>query len=91
MSEKIYILKIVPPENMDKPKAGEVHKFAPYRCPHCHGEGGFNNSGWMGKFKKNMEDPDLEICPVCKGTGQLEANVVVGWVPAGEVKKPFKQ
>jgi hypothetical protein len=89
MSEKVFFLKIAPPDNMDKPKAGEAHKFPPCPCPRCAGAGGFDNGGWAAKFKANYDDPDLEVCPVCRGTGQLEASVVIGWAPCGAIKKPF--
>lgn len=90
MSKKISLLEITPPENLNAPKSGEVFKFAGHTCPNCNGKGGFNYSGWMEKFKDNPVDPDWKICKVCKGTGELEANVVVGWIPCGTIKEQFE-
>lgn len=59
----------------------EEYSYKNYRCPTCRGQGFFNNSGYMIKFKQNLDDPDFEECSRCKGTGQLQAKVVIKWMP----------
>lgn len=89
MSKKSCIVEIDPPK-MCTSKAGEVFKFRGFACPHCDGEGGFYKGGYSEKFKASLDDPDWVGCKVCGGTGELEANVVVGWVACGKVKEQFK-
>lgn len=67
----------------------EVIIFTHQRCVACNGNGGRYFDGRSPGY-------DVEIgahykpCPVCKGTGLLEAQVIVGWKPCGDVKECFK-
>lgn len=89
MSKKTILLEITPPDSLDL-KNGEIHCFKGIKCVKCNGKGGSYHGGWQEKFKKNLDDPDWVPCPVCRGTGELEAKAVIGWVPYGEVKERFK-
>lgn len=55
------------------------------KCEMCNGEGYLFQGGWIGKFKKSQDDPDWKTCSICKGTGKLQAEVCVKWLPYGEV------
>lgn len=90
MSRKTEILIVEPPLFMDREKEGETFDFDNHGCPRCNGNGGFYCGGYMEKFKNDYNDPDWEVCPVCKGTGIIKANVVLRWTPSGEVKEQFK-
>ena len=80
MSKKIEFLQISPVAGDEKGK-GELFSFRSFECPDCNGQGYFYHGGWAQKFKKHLDDPDYVECEKCKGTGMLQAKVVVGWMP----------
>ena len=56
-----------------------------FTCPECHG----NGWGW----RQGFDDADVETrgwehqtCPVCGGTGEIDAEVTINWRKQ-EVKK----
>lgn len=89
MSIKREIVEVTPPKGIHFKKS-ELYKFKEQECPECNGNGGHYVGGWQEKFKDDLNSPDWIMCPVCKGTGLLEANVLVSWVSCGEVKEQFK-
>ncbi len=49
-----------------------------FTCPECHG------NGW--NLRQTFDDADVEsrgwgkeVCPVCGGTGEIDAEVTVNW------------
>lgn len=73
MSKQEQILLITPPEFI-KIKSYEMKDFHGLKCTYCHG------NGWIPTLGDRNE-PEREICPVCKGLKKLKAVVTVKWMP----------
>lgn len=88
MSTKKFIVEISQPQVFRANNTGEVLKFPAQRCETCNGEG-----GWFIGEKSFNYDPETgeyyKKCGTCKGTGELEAQVVVGWRPHGNIKPQY--
>lgn len=80
MSQTLQLLNIMPDEH-DKDNKAEVKSYSDFICPTCNGRGFFDYSGYMQKYKKNLDDPDFVECTRCKGTGRLQAKVAIKWMP----------
>ena len=46
-----------------------------YTCEYCHGQGGF-----LGD-RSSPNDSEWKICPVCEGSGKMDAEVTIKWKP----------
>ncbi len=76
MSKLKTILEITPSEFMNKAKDGEVFISKDHDCLHCFGRGYFTpKQVGPDEFKENL-------CPVCLGSGKLDAKIVIGWSPS---------
>ena len=51
------------------------------RCLYCYGEGGF-----LGD-RSSPNDSEWKICPVCEGSGKMDAEVTIKWKPSKTEKK----
>lgn len=47
-----------------------------YTCEYCHGQGGF-----LGD-RNSPNDSEWKICPVCEGSGKMDAEVTIKWKPS---------
>lgn len=74
MSKLNHILVVEPPKFLTTSK-GEVFTKKGFLCTYCNGNGSFR-----GK-QISHDDYKVNPCPVCKGTGKLQAKIVVGWSP----------
>jgi hypothetical protein len=70
MSEKIQILKLIPPQYGNDVEKTECDGFA---CPHCNG------NGWIKDWGAKRDEPVVIDCDRCGGSGKLKAEVVVKW------------
>lgn len=88
MSEIINLIRLKQPVGF-KPTKGEILKMQPQRCEKCNGRG-----GWVTNERSYGYDPTIgetaTVCPVCKGTGEVSAQIVIGWESSGTVKELFK-
>ena len=66
---------LVPPSHMQNGRNRELFVSPGYTCSYCHGNGWY----WgMDDFRDSMK----VTCPVCGGSGQLDAVVTVEWKPS---------
>lgn len=85
MSDLIKQLEIFPPVLMPCTKNGEVFTSHGHQCPYCNGIGSFSSTkGYHGSAADEVEEKE---CPICKGKGQLQAKIVIGWQPDESVKE----
>lgn len=89
MSELTSLLKIVQPFGLTYANQGEVFKIV-QRCEACKGDGGRYIDSRCPSYDPHIGE-HYQGCKVCKGTGSLEANIVIGWKPYGEVKEQYKE
>lgn len=45
-----------------------------HTCRYCYGEGGFGGDPRLGEV--------WTPCPVCKGSGKMDAEVIIKWKPS---------
>ncbi len=75
MKKQVILLETPPTIQEGKPERFVVDGFT---CPECHG----NKRVWRQKFADDdMDDRGWvkTVCPVCGGTGEVEAEVTVNW------------
>ena len=68
---------------LEAPLHGEVEErieSCGHRCLYCYGEGGFVGDTRLGER--------WTTCPVCKGSGKMDAEVIIKWKASekGKVK-----
>ena len=51
-----------------------------HKCNYCGGNGGFHN--WSAPY---ADEDRWTVCPVCRGSGRMDAEVTIRWRP-GEKK-----
>lgn len=74
MSTLREILSINPPEPLVQSNQKETFIGKPIECNYCQGKGGFEK-----ETKRNSSENEKEICPVCEGSGQIQAKIIVEW------------
>ena len=72
MSSKHRMIWLTPPVYGSKEERIESRG---YTCEYCHGQGGF------------LKDSEGKICPVCEGSGKMDAEVTIKWKPRKTEKK----
>jgi hypothetical protein len=81
MSEEKRVIEITPPPYLEQGREIESQTMKDFRCPRCFGHGHFMP-------KETGKDKYEEVkCCVCQGTGCLEADVVIRWVPSRDNRK----
>lgn len=78
MSKKEEIIKITPPGYINPSggkTASEVFCIPGHVCSYCKGNGWFWTEDERGESVKRN-------CPVCHGSGELDAVVTVEWKPS---------
>jgi len=83
-------IQIVPPSGMHWPSSRtEILKSKIYECNVCNGSGGEyvdSNSIYFDPKK----GAHYKACKMCKGTGEIQCNIITEWVSVGKVKDEFK-
>ena len=74
MSKNNQMILISPPMFIGEGNQKESISSKGHRCSHCHGNGFF----W-GEEQRERVKVD---CPVCKGSGKLDAVITIEWKPA---------
>ena len=72
-------LELVPPSYMGRGRNRELLVSPGHKCGYCRGNGWFWSEEQGERIKAN--------CPVCGGSGQLDAVVTVDWKPVGKEDK----
>lgn len=73
MSRMKTVLELTPPDFAIR----EEHLLsAPMTCGYCHGQGFF--AGYFSPY----EDGHRIECPMCEGSGRVEAEVRIKWKPS---------
>lgn len=89
MSKIINLLEVSQPSGLVYAKQGEVFKV-PQTCNSCNGKGGRFVDSRAPDYEYESGE-HYEPCKVCKGSGELEAQIVIGWMPHGEVKEEYRE
>ena len=76
MSKVHQILALYAPETECRE---ERHFVRGLRCGYCHGEGGF----WSDADGEAV----IAACPLCKGSGKMDAEVTVRWTSSRDFGK----
>ena len=79
MSIKNDIVEITPPAFARGGNMKEVIHSDGHPCEYCHGNGFFWDEQQRERVKRN--------CPVCYGSGMLDAVVTIEWKPTKESSK----
>ena len=74
MSENNHVIKITPPLLIGPDNRHETILSPGHMCTFCHGNGSFCSE--MGH-----DDEEKKVCPVCNGSGILDAAIRVEWSP----------
>lgn len=75
MSEIVHTIRIASPELIGSGNMKEVIHSSAHRCDYCHGNGFF----WGERCRERVK----EACPVCGGSGKLDAVITIEWKPSG--------
>lgn len=73
MSINVEIITILPPSRLVPGQNVEIFQGKAVECAYCQGKGFFES----GLATRN--DPAQDPCPVCHGSGQLQAKVTIEW------------
>lgn len=79
MSKREEFIKIVAPDYIQPAAYRIIKEFLcskGHTCSYCHGNGWFWNEVQGENIKKD--------CPVCHGSGELDAVVTIEWKPSKE-------
>lgn len=72
MSKKQQYILISPPMFLESNNQERIISQG-HRCSNCSGNGWFIDDDLNGQYKTK--------CPVCKGTGKLNAEITIVWEP----------
>lgn len=67
-------VQLYPPDSLQPMRKAEMLVSPRHICPYCHGNGFFYERDDTNEVVK-------EPCPVCEGSGMLDAYVTVKWKP----------
>lgn len=74
MSKEVKLVGLVPPSYK---QSKELVVSKGHTCGYCHGNGWFWGRDEFGDSVKNA-------CPVCEGSGMLDAVVTIEWKPSNK-------
>lgn len=74
MSVKNDIIKVTPPVFVGDGNMKETITSNGHLCEYCHGNGFF----WSEILRERVKTD----CPVCKGSGKLNALITIEWKPS---------
>lgn len=74
MSVKNDMIQITPPAYVGVGNLKEIIKSNGHTCGYCHGNGFF----WSEELRERVKTS----CPVCNGSGKLDAVITVDWKPS---------
>lgn len=78
MSSHHRMIFLTPPVYGDKEERIESRG---YECGYCHGRGGFTGD------RTGPRENEWKICPVCGGSGKMDAEVTIKWKPSKQDKR----
>ena len=81
MSKNRQVITVSPPLFLKETGRKEQMRSEGHVCSHCHGNGYFWQLPDCGK------DSVKEVCPVCGGSGRLDAVITIEWRPSGGRRK----
>ena len=79
MSVKRDMIIVTPSETVGAGHMEETFASAGHRCGYCHGNGFF--------WGEEGCEPVKTDCPVCRGSGKLDAVITIEWKPSKETAK----
>ena len=72
MSKERRMIEIAPGLMSPGSRMSETIESRGYNCPYCHGNGyHWQEDVWQERYKQE--------CPICKGSGRLDAVVTIEW------------
>lgn len=74
MSVKNDMIQITPPAFVGVGNMKETIISNGHTCGYCYGSGFF----WRDEMRERVKTP----CPVCNGSGKLDAVITVNWKPS---------
>lgn len=79
MSVKNDMILITPPAYVGVGNLKEIITSSGHTCSYCHG----NGFSWSEELRERVKTP----CPVCNGSGKLDAEITVNWKPSKQHRK----
>ena len=80
MSKERRIIEITPGKLSPGGRMTEVIESKGFKCPYCQGNGyHWQEDEYQERYKKE--------CPICKGSGKLDAVIEVEWKAREKVKR----
>ncbi len=74
MSKNKQFISVTPPMFLNEGGGIESLTSPSHKCSYCHG------NGWSWR-EEERETVKID-CPVCKGSGKLDATITIEWKPA---------
>ncbi len=81
MSKNRQVITVSPPLFLKETGRKEQVRSAGHICSHCHG------NGWFWRQPDGEKDSVKEACPICGGSGRLDAVITIEWYPSEERRK----
>lgn len=81
MSKNRQVITVSPPLFLKETGRKEQVRSEGHVCSHCHG------NGWFWSVPDGEKDSVKEPCPICCGSGRLDAVITIEWIPSGERRK----
>ena len=79
MSKEKRIIEIAPGQMSPGGRMTDRIESLGHRCPYCQGNGYL----WQ---EDELQEPYKEVCPICGGSGELDAVVTVEWKKSEKAK-----
>ena len=81
MSKNRQVITVSPPLFL-KENGRKEQMYSPgHTCSYCHG------NGWFWSLPDDVRDSVKAPCPICDGSGMLDAVITVEWKPSAERRK----
>lgn len=75
MSKTKQVITLSPPLFLKEMGRKEQMYSAGHVCSYCHGR------GWLWLHPDGEKDSVKDDCPICQGTGKLDAVITIEWRP----------
>lgn len=81
MSKNRQVITVSPPLFLKENGRKEQMFSKGHVCSHCHG------NGWFWRLPDDERESVKSPCPICNGSGKLDAVITIEWVPSSERSK----